>query len=157
MLASVVNRTSYPYLSQLYGTSIELYKKSIKKIILIIGSVFFVLALVQFFGATVIIKFLLGKNHNDVSYAVTLLRIMSIVLLFSPFVSFFFQLMIIQGQKKESVINIGITSIANLITATIFTYFWSGKGLAINYCLIVILICFLNLNSFNKKMLLFKL
>ncbi|CAN5189310.1 oligosaccharide flippase family protein [soil metagenome] len=152
MLASVINRTSYPYLSQLYVTSKELYKKNIQRILLIIGSVFFVLALVQFFGATLIIEFLLGKNHGDISYAVTLLKIMSMVLLFSPFVSFFFQLMIIQGQKKESVINIAITSIVNLITATVFTYYWSGKGLAVNLCLIVVMIGFLNRRSFYKKL-----
>ena len=148
MLASIINRTFYPYLSQLYVTSIELYKINIKRILLIVGSVFFMLASIQFFAAPLIIKLLMGKNHGDVSYAVTILKIMSIALPFSPFVSFFFQLLIIQGQKKESALNIGVTGFVNIITACIFTYFWSAKGLAVNLCVMMIMLCFLNSSSF---------
>ncbi len=151
MLASIINRTFYPYLSQLYIISLELYKKNIQRLLLIIGSVFFVLAAMQFSGATIIIKFLMGKDHGDISYAVTLLKIMSIALPFSPFVSFYFQLMIIQGQKKESAVNIGVTGFVNIITASIFTYFWSAVGLAVNLCIMMIMLCLLNRRSFFRK------
>jgi len=77
---------------------------------------------------------------------------MSVGLFFSPFVSFFFQLMIIQGQKKESFVNITVAVIINLITASIFTSLWAAKGLAVNLCLIVILMSFLNRRSFFKKL-----
>lgn len=155
MLANIINRTFYPYLSQLYVNSLELYKKNIKRVVLIIGSVFLALAAIQFFGAPLIVQFLMGKDHGDVSYAVAVLKIMSIALPFLPFVSFFFQLMIIQGQKKESAINIGIIGIVNIITACIFTFYWSAKGLAVNLCFMMIVLCFLNSRSFLKKVKLF--
>ena len=153
MLSNIINRTFYPHLSQLYCTSLEAYKRNINKLIVIISGIFIVLAAIQFFGATFIIKLLLGKNDGeDISYSVAILKIMSVGLLFSPFVSFFFQLMIIQGQKKESFVNIAIAVIINILTASIFTYLWAGKGLAFNLCLIVMLMFFLNIRSFLKKL-----
>ena len=153
MLANIINRTFYPHLSHLYSISLEAYKKNINKLLTIIAAVFFIGALIQFFGATFILKFLLGKNYGqDISYSVTVLKIMSVALFFSPFVSFFFQLMIIQGQKKESFVNITVAVIVNLISAPIFTYLWAAKGLAVNLCLVIILISFLNRRSFFKKL-----
>jgi len=153
MLANIINRTFYPHLSYLYSISLEAYKKNINKLLIIIAGVFFIGALIQFFGATFILKFLLGKNYGqDISYSVSVLKIMSVGLFFSPFVSFFFQLMIIQGQKKESFVNITVAVIINLITASIFTSLWAAKGLAVNLCLIVILMSFLNRRSFFKKL-----
>lgn len=114
---------------------------------------FVCLAFIQFFAAEFIVKLLSGnKQTADISYAVDILRIMSVGLLFSPYVSFFFQLLIIQGQKKESIRNISLVVITNLISASIFAYFYSGKGMAINLCLIVLLIAVLNFFSFTKKL-----
>jgi len=153
MLTNIINRTFYPYLSQLYVSSLQAYKRNINKLIVIITGIFLVFSLAQFFGASLIIKLLLEKEHGeDISYSVAILKIMSAALFFSPFVSFFFQLMIIQEQKKESIINISIAAIINVIMGSIFTYLWAGKGLAVNLCLVVMLMFFLNRRSFIRKM-----
>ncbi len=152
MLTSVVNNTFFPHLSQLYATSTDAYRKSIRKLLLLLGSVFLLLAVVQFFGAPVIIQLLVGKNNGeDISCAVIILRIISFALFFSPFVSFFFQQMIIQGQQTASIKNIGIAVIVNLVTAAALSYWYGGIGMAINVCLVTVLICFLNAASVNKK------
>jgi O-antigen/teichoic acid export membrane protein len=60
--------------------------------------------------------------------------------------------MIIQGQKKQAIANIFSVVIINLVSACIFAYFYSGKGMAINLCMIVFIIAILNFISFNKKL-----
>ena len=153
MLTNIANRTFYPHLTQLYATSIKAYKKNIRSILLLFFGSFAALALLQFFTAEYVVKLFSGKNNpDDISYAVDILRIMSVGLLFSPYVSFFFQLMIIQGQKKRSIANISLVVVVNLFTASIFAYYYSGKGMAINLCMIVFLIGLLNFISFNKKL-----
>ncbi|MEI9956358.1 MAG: hypothetical protein WDM90_08670 [Ferruginibacter sp.] len=84
---------------------------------------FLIFAVLQFFLAPYIISLLAGKtNTEDISYTVTILRIMSIGLFFSPFVSFFFQQMIIQGQQQEAIKNIVITVVVNLVSAVALAY-----------------------------------
>ncbi len=152
MLTSIINRTFYPHLSKLFANSIKAYKKYINKLVLMIAGIFLLFAVLQFFGATKIVQFLLKREQGeDIASASILLKIMSIALFFSPFVSFFFQLMIIQGQKKEAIANIALASIVNLISASFFTWKWGSIGLAINLCLMVILIFFLNRRSFLMK------
>lgn len=152
MLTGVVNNSFFPHLSQQYATSVADYKKSVQKLLVLIGSAFFILAAVQFFGAALIIQILVGNNSGeDISYAITILRIISFALLFSPFVSFFFQQMIIQGQQKAAIKNIVAAVVINLVTAVIFSYWYGGIGMAVNVCLVTVLICFLNAASVNKK------
>ncbi len=151
MLTSIANRTFYPHLSQLYHTSIKAYKKNVNSIVLMFVGAFVALALFQFFGAEFIVSILSGKKPGvEIAYPVRILQIMSFGLLFSPFVSFFFQLLIIQGQKKESIRNISFVVIINLITASLFSYFYSGKGMAINLSLMVFTLAAFNYLTFRK-------
>lgn len=153
MLTNIANRTFYPHLTQLYATSKEAFRKNVRSIVMIFFIAFLFLASLQFFFAEFIIRLISGsKDPLQVAYAADILRIMSVGLLFSPYVSFFFQLMIIQGQKKESIVNISIAVIINLISACIFAYFYSARGMAINLCIIVIIIAGLNFFAFNKKL-----
>ncbi len=152
MLTNIANRTFYPHLSQLYTSSVVTYRKQVKTIVLLFLTAFSVLAIAQFFGASYIVQLVSGKKDPaDIGYAIEILKIMSIGLLVSPFVSFFFQLLIIQGQKKAAITNISIVVVLNLISGCIFTYFYSGKGMAINLCMIVFIIAVLNFLSFTKK------
>ena len=152
MLTGVVNNSFFPYLTQQYAASVTAYKKSVQKLLVMIGAVFFILAIIQFFGAALIIQLLVGKNSSeDIIYAIAILRIISFALLFSPFVSFFFQQMIIQGQQAASVKNIVIAVVTNLVTAVILSYLYGGTGMAVNVCLVTVLICFLNARSVNSK------
>ena len=153
MLTNIANRNFYPHLSQLYGDSITTYKKNIRSIVKVFVIAFILLATAQFFTSEYIVKLLAGKNHHtDMSYAIAILRIMSLGLLFSPYPSFFFQLMIIQGQKRESIVNIFFIIICNLVSGSLFAYFYAGKGMAISLCITVFLIGLLNFTSFNKKL-----
>jgi len=153
MLISVVNNTFFPHLSQLYASSLTAYQKSVHKLLAMIATVFFIMAILQYFLAPFIIRILAGKNAaEDISYAIILLRIMSVALFFAPFVSFFFQQMIIQGQQQASVKNIVIAIVVNLITAVALAYYYSGIGMAVNLCLVMLLIGCLNARSVNEKL-----
>lgn len=152
MLTNIANRTFYPHLSQLYASSAAAYRKNVRMIVLLFLAAFSVLSIALFFSAEYIVQLVSGKHApEDIGYAVEILKIMSIGLLMSPFVSFFFQLLIIQGQKKAAITNIFSAVIINLVSGCIFTYFYSGKGMAINLCLIVFIIALLNFVSFRKK------
>lgn len=152
MLTNIANRTFYPHLSQLYASSAAAYRKNVRMIVLLFLAAFSVLSVALFFSAEYIVQLVSGKHApEDIGYAVEILKIMSIGLLMSPFVSFFFQLLIIQGQKKAAITNIFSVVIINLVSGCIFAYFYSGKGMAINLCLIVFIIALLNFVSFRKK------
>ena len=153
MLTSIANRTFYPHLAQLYETSITAYKRNVRSIIKLFIGGFILLAVIQFFASEYIVKLLAGKKAiDDIPYAVSIMQIMCIGLVFSPYASFFFQLLILQGQKKECVRNIIIAIVVNLGTACFFAYFYSARGMAINACIIIFLVGLLNFISFNKKM-----
>lgn len=154
MLTNIVNRTFYPHLSQLYVESLPRYKKTIRSIVFIFIGGFCLLAVAQFFAAEPVVHLLAGRNKGqDMSYAVEILRIMSVGILFSPFASFFFQLMILQGQKKASIINISIMIIINLVSGSLFAYYYQGRGMAVSLCITVFLIGLMNYLSFHKKLL----
>ena len=153
MLTSIANRTFYPHLSQLYSKSVEAYKKNVQKISLLFLMSFAFLGLMQFISADFIVRFISGKqNVQDVGYAIDVLKIMSIGVLFSPFGSFFFQLLIIQGQKKSAVKNIFSVVVINVFTASTLAYLYGGIGMAINLCLIVTFIAVFNYFSYRKKL-----
>ena len=153
MLTSIANRTFYPHLSQLYSKSVEAYKKNVQKISLLFLLSFAFLGLMQFISADFIVRFISGKqNVQDVGYAIDVLKIMSIGVLFSPFGSFFFQLLIIQGQKKSAVKNIFSVVVINVFTASTLAYLYGGIGMAINLCLIVTFIAVFNYFSYRKKL-----
>ena len=153
MLTSIANRTFYPHLTLLYSTSLQAYKQNIKKILTLFLVAFVILAGLQFFTAEFIIKLVSGtKAIPDISYSVVILQILSIGQLFSPYASFFFQILIIQGQKKEAIRNITAAVFINLLSAGFFAYFYGGKGMAVNLCMIVFFIGLLNFIAFNKKL-----
>jgi len=153
MLSSIANRSLFPHLAMLYKTSVTIYRQKIKKIISLFAITFTFMAILQFFAAEDIVGLISGKGYEyDLSYSVGMLKIMSIGLLFSPFASFFFQLMVLQDQKKTAIKNITITVIINLISGCLLAYFYSGKGMAINLCLIVFIIAALNYKSFSNKL-----
>ncbi len=153
MITSVANRTFYPYLSQLYRTSLMNFKNNVNKITMLFLIAFSIFAVLQFGFAGLIVSFLSG-NHDikDISYAVDILKIMSIAVLFSPFGSYFFQLLIIQGRKKIAVKNIFSVVIINLFSASTLAYLYGGKGMAINLCMIVFFIALFNFISYHKKL-----
>lgn len=152
MLTSVANRTFYPHLTQLFKTSQTGFENNVKKLSVYFAAGFSVLAVAQFFGAEFIVRFLSGKhNIQDIGYAVDILRIMSIAVMFSPFGSFYFQLLIIQGRKKTAVRNISSVVLINMITAATLAFFFQGKGMAINLCVIVFFIAFFNYYSYQHK------
>lgn len=154
MFTSIVNRTFYPHLAQLWETSITGYRKNVKNIIYGFVAAFFAIAVFQFFGAEFILMVVGGKkNMADVNEAALLLHILSVALIYSPFVSFFFQLMVLQNQKKETVPNIIITVVINLITASIAAYYFGAVGMAVNLALIMLLIAFLNFRGFYRGLL----
>jgi len=151
MLTTVANRTFYPHLTQLYKTSIVSFERQVRKIALYFTAGFLLLALMQFVGASYIISFLSGKHDiQDIGYAITLLKIMSIAVMLSPFGSFYFQLLIIQGRKKTAVRNIFSVVLINMLTAVTFAYCLEGIGMAINLCVIVFFIAMFNYLSFRQ-------
>ena len=154
MFTGIVNRTFYPHLAQLWETSVTGYRKNVKNIIYGFLAAFFAIAVFQFFGAEFILMVVGGKkNMANIHEAAVLLRVLSVALIYSPFVSFFFQLMVLQDQKKETVPNIILTVIINLVTASIAAYYFGALGMAVNLALIMLLIAFLNFRGFYRGLL----
>lgn len=152
MLTSIANRTFFPHLAQLYETSREAYKRHVKRIAILLGATFLVFAIALFFGAPLLIELAAGKKQqHDISYSIQILRIMSISLPVSPFVSFFFQVMILQNQKKRAIKNILITIGINFILGSAMAYLYAGTGMAIGLCVIVYMIAFLNFAEANSQ------
>lgn len=154
MFTAIVNRTFYPHLSQLWETSVATYRSHVQKITLGFAAAFIGLSIFLFFGSEFILRIVAGnKSEADINQMAALLQILSIGLIYSPFVSFFFQLMVLQGQKKETIPNIVITVLVNLVTASLAAYYFGATGMAINLCFIMLLIAFLNFRGFNKGLL----
>lgn len=154
MLTSVANRTFYPHLSQLWENAVASYRKSVKKIAYGFLIAFSAIALFQYVGAEFILWIIGGeKNISETRESAVLLRILSIGLIYSPFVSFFFQLMVLQRQRKETVINIVIAVLVNLVTASFAARFYGAIGMAVNLCVIMLLIACLNYRGFRKGLL----
>jgi PST family polysaccharide transporter len=151
MLTNIANRTFYPHLSQLYAKSKQGYLKNVRSISGYFFMAFALLALVQLAGAPWIVQLVSGKPLGEgINYAVRLLQVMSVALFFSPYVSFFFQLLIIQGQRKSAVTNIAFIVVLNLVAGILLTYFFSGIGMAINVCITSFALAFINYLSFRK-------
>lgn len=152
MVTSIANRTFYPHLSRLYKTSIEEFRTQVNKINRLFLISFLIFAICQFVFAPLIIEILSGKNEiQDVDYTIEVLKIVSIAVFFSPYGSYYFQLLIIQGRKKTAVRNIFLVVVINLFSACTLAYFYEAKGMAVNLCLIVFFIATFNYLSFHKK------
>jgi PST family polysaccharide transporter len=151
MFTSIANRTFYPHLSQVYAQSKIRFRKLVQHISGLFLAAFITLALLQFFGAHELIHLVGGKqNISDTPTAVLLLRILSAGLIVAPFVSFYFQLMILQGQKSMAVRNSLLVVICNFIAGCLLTYFFGVAGMAVNICLTTFLIATLNYVSFQR-------
>lgn len=154
MFTAIVNRTFYPHLAQLWEKSIKAYRENVQKISVGFILAFAAIAIILFAGAEPILRIVAGnKSETDINQMAHLLRILCIGLIYSPFVSFFFQLMVLQGQKKETVPNIVITVLINLVTASLAAKYFGATGMAINLCLIMLLIAYLNYRGFKKGLL----
>ncbi|HNP53847.1 MAG TPA: oligosaccharide flippase family protein [Ferruginibacter sp.] len=152
MFTSIANRTFYPHLSQVFAQSKMQFRKLVRSISGLFLAAFITLALLQFFGAHELIHLVGGKqNITDTPTAVLLLRILSAGLIFAPFVSFYFQLMILQGQKSMAVRNSLIAVICNFILGCLLTYLFGVAGMAVNICLTTFLIAMLNYLSFQRS------
>lgn len=151
MLTSIANRTFYPHLSQLYHQSKGQFRSYVRRISRMFWISFALIAVIQFMGAEWLVLLAGGRKQGaDMGLAADMLRIMSIGVLFSPFVSFFFQLLIIQGQKKMAIRNCAITVLANLVTAITLTHFFGGMGMAVNLCITTIVIAGLNYFTYRN-------
>jgi len=151
MLTSIANRTFYPHLSQLYHQSKDMFRAYVRRISRMFWIGFALIAVIQLLGAESLVLLAGGrKQFADMGLAADMLRVMSIGVLFSPFVSFYFQLLIIQGQKKMAIRNCAITVLANLVTAITLTHFFGGMGMAVNLCITTIVIAGLNYLAYRN-------
>jgi PST family polysaccharide transporter len=152
MLTNIANRTFYPHLSQLYAKSKDAYRKNVRSIVGIFLAGFSILSVIIFFTAPWIVQLVSGLHQDsEIAYAIQLLSIMCIGLFFSPYVSFFFQLLVIQGQRKSAFKNIAAVVVVNLVCGILLTYLFSGKGMAVNLCINTFLLALINYISFSRK------
>lgn len=151
MLTSIANRTFYPHLSQLYHQSKDQFRNYVRRISRLFWIGFALITVIQLLGAEWLVLLAGGRKQGaDMGLAADMLRVMSIGVLFSPFVSFFFQLLIIQGQKKMAIRNCAITVLANLATSITLTHFFGGMGMAVNLCITTIVIAALNYFTYRN-------
>jgi PST family polysaccharide transporter len=150
MLTSVANRTFYPHLAMLYKNSVSAFHSQVRKIVLLFLAAFSLFAIIQFAGAAYILELVSGKSGNvNPIVSVGLLKIMSLATLFAPYGSFFFQLLIIQGRKKSAVRNLFAVVLINTISAITLSSTFGAEGMAVNLCIIVILVALFNFLSYR--------
>ncbi len=152
MITSVANRTLFPHLSQLYTSAPQAYQRQVLRMSGFFLLSFGVMSLGLYFFSDWIIRLLAGTRQvTDIGYAADLLRIMCVAMVGAPFGSFFYQLMILQGQRLSAIRNILALVLINIFTASVLSYGYGARGMAYNLCLIVFLIALFNLISLGKK------
>ncbi|MFM7710473.1 MAG: hypothetical protein ACKO5C_06120, partial [Ferruginibacter sp.] len=145
MLTSIINRTLFPHLNKLFHQSRQAFHTQVTKLASWMLLAFAILAAALFLTAEQVIFFLGGKSlDGDLPYATTVLKMISVSLVVAPFGSFYFQLLLIAGEKRLAVRNIFIVVIINAITAFPLAYFAAAKGLAVNAVLITLAIAGIN-------------
>ncbi|HHW58018.1 MAG TPA: flippase [Clostridia bacterium] len=127
-LLGPVSQTIYPYVSRLVNQSKETAIVFIKKTIILIGSFTFILSLVIFVFANLIVKILLGNQYIE---SVVILRIMS----FLPFIIalsniFGIQTMLTFGYKKAFSRILILASVMNVILSIILIPMYQANGTA---------------------------
>jgi polysaccharide transporter, PST family len=150
MLISVINTAFFPYLTKYYNEDVKLYYHTVKRVLLPICICFLLLAILQFLLAPFIIQLLAGNTSAN-SHAIVLLRIAAIGIVAAPFVSFFFQQLIVQHKQQAALKNIMVTAIVNLVLAFVGAYYFSSIGITVVMCLITFFIAWLNATAFYKQ------
>ncbi|MEO1783965.1 flippase [Thermodesulfobium sp. 4217-1] len=127
-LSSPMSQSIYPYISRLVSQSKESAIKFIKKIIILIGSFTFIISLLIFIFANLIVKLLLGLQYNE---SVIILRIIS----FLPFIIalsniFGTQTMLTFGYKKTFSRILIFASVINITLSFVLIPIFKANGTA---------------------------
>ena len=127
-LSSPMSQSIYPYISRMVNQSKKSAILFIKKIIILIGSLTFIISLFVFIFANFIVKLLLGPQYYE---SVVILRIIS----FLPFIIalnniFGTQTMLTFGYKKEFSRILILASAINIILSFIFIPIYQANGTA---------------------------
>jgi PST family polysaccharide transporter len=150
MLTSIINRTLFPHLNQLYHQSRQAFHAQVTKMASWTLFAFAIMAAALFLTAESIIYFLGGTSlDGDPQYATSVLKIISVSLIIAPFGSYYFQLLLIVGEKRLAMRNIVIVVLINSITAFPLAYFAAAKGMAVNAVLITLAIAGINYFSWR--------
>lgn len=151
MLTSIINRTLFPHLNQLFHQSRQVFHAQVSKIASWTLIAFAILAVLLFSTAEQVIYLLGGKTlDGDPQYAAMVLKTISISLIIAPFGSFYFQLLLIAGEKRRAVRNIFLVVLINALTAFPLAYFAAAKGMAVNAVLITLAIAGMNYFSWRQ-------
>ena len=151
MLTSIINRTLFPHLNQLFHQSRSAFYNQVSKIATWLFIGFLSMAILLFFTADLLIQVLGGSSlEGDPHYASQVLKTISIGLIVAPFGSFYFQLLLIGGLKRLAVRNIFMVVLINAVTAFPLAYFADARGMAFNTALIALSIAVINYISWTK-------
>ena len=138
-LATPFSRAIFPFMSQKFSSDSTRYKDIVFKTILPLFGVFLMIGIIIFFGADLIVNFLLDSNESS-AQSILALKILSIGIPFFPFGAFFTYLLVIQNQKKE-LFKIVITIVGiNLLIIFPLTYYFDVIGISITTITVTILV-----------------
>ncbi|MEM2447221.1 MAG: oligosaccharide flippase family protein [Candidatus Bathyarchaeia archaeon] len=147
-LLTPVSQTVYPHISKLAKESKETAIRFIKRLAILVGSVTFVISVIIFIFADLIVKIILGTQYLE---SIIVLRILA----FLPFIIalsnvFGIQGLIAFGNREEFMRIVIIASIVNLILLFIFTPLFKHISVATIMSLVEIYITFATFLTFKK-------
>lgn len=138
-LSTPFSRAMFPFMSQKFSSDSGRYKDIVFKTVMPFFGVFLVIGVFVFFGADLIIDFLLDSNESS-AQSILALKILSVGIPFFPFGAFFTYLLVIQDQKKE-LFKIVITIVGiNLLIIIPLTYYFDVVGISITTITVTILV-----------------
>ena len=127
-LLTPISQTIYPYISKLVKESKEKGIKFLQKITFLIGGISFILSLILFIFADLVVNFLLGNQYEE---SISVLRILA----FLPFIIalnniFGIQTMLTFNYKKAFSQILITASIINILLAFILVPLWQHIGIS---------------------------
>jgi PST family polysaccharide transporter len=145
-LGDILNRTFFPYLSKKWEESRESYYELFSQISKKIFLFMLFLTLIVFIFAPEIIKLLSGK---EISMAENILRIMSLILVVSPFGGLYSNSFVTQQQSVYVTKSTFLTLLANIVFVGILVPLYGVYGLAVAMVIVKIFHFYINNFYFN--------
>jgi PST family polysaccharide transporter len=147
-LLAPISQTIYPHISKLMNESKEIGVKFIRKVTLLIGSFSFILSLVIFIFADLIVRIILGSQFTE---SIIVLRIIA----FLPFIIGLSNVFAVQGIMAYGNVKIipkitFVGAISNVILAILLVKLLQAIGVAISLVLAEILVTIVSFYYFRR-------
>lgn len=143
-----VNQTIYPYLARKYKENFALFVQLMKKIAIVFFALSFSLVLVSEYFKEEIVHLISGEYNVEV---ISLLAVLLIRILTSPFGPLFSNALIIMRRKSEYMKVMNATVLLDLILVSPSIYFFGATGLVYSFIAVLIVHVLLLMYYLNQS------